>query len=233
VLSTGKACTASSTLKGHDPALASDENVRTWWSAETGNKGEWFQMDLGKLCTINAVQVNFAEQNSQNQPLAEDYTQYQLMVSPNGQNWTTMIDKSANTTAVPHDYVAFDQPLTARYLKVINVHVAKGGKFALRDLRVFGNGGGTAPTQVSGLTVTRLEDARNVTFTWTPVPGADGYVIRYGVAPDALHLNLQYQGGGMSRLTVSCLNRDVKYFYRIDAYNDSGVTAGMVTTNAQ
>lgn len=233
VLSTGKACTASSTLKGHDPALASDENVRTWWSAQTGNKGEWFQMDVGKACTINAVQVNFAEQDCQNQPLADDYTQYQLLVSTDGQTWTTVIDKSANTTAVPHDYVAFDQPLTARYLKVVNVHVAKDGKFALRDLRVFGNGGGTPPPQVSGLTVTRLEDARNVTFTWNPAPGADGYVIHYGVAPDALHLNLQFQGGGSSKLTVSCLNRDVKYYYRIDDYNDSGVTVGQVTKTAQ
>jgi len=190
-------------------------------------------MDLGKPCTVNAVQVNFAEQNCQNLPLVDDYTQYQLLASLDGQSWNTVIDKSSNTTAVPHDYVAFDQPLTARYFKVVNVHVAKDGKFALRDLRIFGNGGGTPPPQVSGFTVARLEDARNVTFTWNPVPGAEGYVIHYGVAPDALHLNLQYQGGGMSKLTVSCLNRDVKYFYQIDAYNDSGVTAGAVTTTAQ
>jgi len=233
VLSTHKQCTASSTLKGHGPELASDENVRTWWSAQTGNKDEWFQMDLGKPCTLNAIQVNFAEQDCQNQPVADDYTQYRLLVSNNGRDWSTAIDKSANATAVPHDYVAFAQPLTARYLKVVNIHTAKDGKFALRDLRAFGNGGGTPPAQVSGLTVTRLTDARNVTFKWNPVPGADGYVICYGVAPDALHLSLQYQGGAMSELTVSCLNRDVKYFYRIDAYNDSGLTTGDVTKSAQ
>ena len=37
----------------------------------------------------------------------------------------------------------------------------------------------------------------------------------------------------MTKLTVSCLNRDMKYFYRIDAYNDSGITMGEVTKTAQ
>jgi xylan 1,4-beta-xylosidase len=233
VLSTGKTCTASSTYKQFTSSLASDENVRTWWSAETGNKGEWFQMDLGKPCVIDAAQVNFAEQDCLNAPLADDYTQYQLLVSSDGIDWRTVADKSASTTALPHDYVPFAQPLTARFLKVVNIHTAKDGKFALRDLRVFGNGGGTPPPQVSGLKVERLTDPRNVTFTWNPAPGADGYVIHYGVAPDALHLNLQYQGGEMAKLTVSCLNRNVKYYYRIDSYNDSGVAQGEVTKVAQ
>jgi hypothetical protein len=233
VLSTGKTCTASSALPRHEPALAADENVRTWWSAQTGQPGEWFQMDLGKACTVNAVQVNFAEQDCANIPLSEDYTQYRLLASADGTNWTTVIDKSANKTAVPHDYVAFDSPLATRFFKVVNVHTAKDGKFALRDLRVFGNAGGEPPVQVSGFTVQRGDDARNVTFTWNAVPDADGYLIRYGVAPNALHLNLQYQGGAMSKLTVSCLNRDVKYYYRIDAYNGSGVTPGKVTLVAK
>jgi hypothetical protein len=156
VLSTGKTCTASSTLDAkHEPSLAGDENVRTWWSAKTGDKGEWFQMDLGKTCTVNAVQVNFAEQDCDNKAVDEDYLAYQLLVSQDGKEWTSAIDKSANKTAIPHDYVAFPSPLQARYLKVLNMHSAKLGKFALRDLRVFGNGGGSPPPQVPSLEVTR------------------------------------------------------------------------------
>jgi xylan 1,4-beta-xylosidase len=233
VLSTGKTCSASSTLKQHEPAGAADENVRTWWSAESGNPGEWFQMDLGKICVIDAMQINFAEQDCKNEPVADDFTAYQLLISADGKNWKSVVDKSSNTTAVPHDYVSLAAPETARYLKVVNVHVAKDGKFALRDLRVFGNGQGAPPAAVVNLTVKRGDDARNITFSWTPSPHADGYVIHYGVAPDALHLNLQYQGGSMNHLTVSCLNREVKYFYRIDAYDDSGITTGSETTAAQ
>ena len=233
VLSTHKACTASSSLPKHDPELASDENVRTWWSAQTGNPDEWFQIDLGNTCTVNAVQVNFAEEGCQTIDPSEDYHAYKILVSTDGTNWTTAIDKAANKTCIPHDYVAFDQPLKVRYLKVVNVHAARLGKFALRDLRVFGNAGGAPPAQVTGLTITRHSDARHVTFSWNPVAGADGYVIHYGVAPDALHLNIQYQGQAHSQLTVSCLNRDVKYFYRIDAYNGSGITTGRITQTAE
>lgn len=235
VLSTGKTCTASSIYDDkHPPTNAADENVRTMWAAKTGDKGEWFQMDLGKPCTVNAIQVNFGEIKTKNEPESEDYMQYQVLVSSDGKEWTTVIDKSTNTVAVPHDYIAFDKPLTTQFIKVLNIHTAKLGMFSLRDLRVFGNGGGSAPTQTSGLKVERdPADGRNVTFTWNPVTGANGYVIHYGVAPDALHLNLQFQGGEHSKLTVSCLNRDVKYFYRIDSYNDSGVTEGQVTSVAQ
>ena len=34
-----------------------------YWSAQTGNKGEWISIDLQKLCTVNAVQINYAENN--------------------------------------------------------------------------------------------------------------------------------------------------------------------------
>jgi hypothetical protein len=229
VLSSNKTCTASSSLEKHSPELATDENIRTWWSAKTGGPDEWFQMDLGKSCTVNAVQVNFSEQSGNKEPASEDYHAYKLLVSQDGNHWPAAIDKSANKTCVPHDYVAFDKPLIVRYLRVENVHTARLGKFAIRDLRVFGNAGGAPPPRVTGLNIIRAEDARHVTFSWNPVKNADGYVIHYGVAPDALHLNLQYQGGDRSKLTVSCLNRDVKYFYRIDAYNGSGLTQGAVT----
>ena len=37
----------------------------------------------------------------------------------------------------------------------------------------------------------------------------------------------------MAKLTVSCLNQDVKCFCRVDAYNDSGVTEGKVSAGAR
>jgi hypothetical protein len=233
LLSSGKSSSASSVLMGHEPKLAADENVRTWWSAATGNPGEWFQLDLGKPCQVNAVQINFAEQHCQNNPRTEDYMAYQLFLSEDGNTWDLVVDKSNNKTALPHDYISFDHPIFGRFLKIVNFHTAKLGKFALRDLRVFGNGDSRPPATVSIPMVKRLEDRRNATFYWQPETNADGYVIRYGVAPDALHLNLQVPGGSITNLTVSCLNRDVKYFYRIDAYNDSGITFGKVSKSAK
>lgn len=80
-----------------------------------------------------------------------------------------------------------------RYIKVENVHMARRGKFAWRDLRVFGYGDGELPAQVEDFAVGRHEDdPRNGTFRWTPPHDAKGVLIWYGLAPDALHLNLQY-----------------------------------------
>ena len=43
-----KPVTASSSLAGHEPEKAVDEDIRTWWSAATGNPGEWLQVDMGR-----------------------------------------------------------------------------------------------------------------------------------------------------------------------------------------
>lgn len=234
VQSYNKRCMASSSLPNQGPELASDENVRTWWSARTGDPGEWLQMDLGKRCRINAVQVNFAEQDMKavtqgNANADDDYHAYKLLASDDGARWRVLVDKSANKTAVPHDYIELKTPERARYLKLENIHSPLGGKFAVRDLRVFGHGEGKIPARVQGFQVQRHEDDdRNVTFSWQTVDGADGYIIRYGVAPDALHLGFQVQGGQQTRVTNHILNHGTKYWYRIDAFNGSGLSQGQL-----
>lgn len=66
---------ASSTLpprgnESFDPPHAVDENIRTWWSAATGNAGEWLEVDLTKPCRIDAVQINFADEGAKAGPEA-------------------------------------------------------------------------------------------------------------------------------------------------------------------
>ncbi len=60
LLSYKKKVAASSSLEGYEPELANDEQVETWWAAQTGNKGEWLQIDLGEPMDVKAIQVNFA-----------------------------------------------------------------------------------------------------------------------------------------------------------------------------
>eukprot|EP01043_Picozoa_sp_COSAG02_P056148 COSAG02_NODE_6614_length_3456_cov_4.163432_4_plen_346_part_01 len=49
LLSYNKQVNASSTLHGYPTSLAVDEDIRTWWSAASGNAGEWFSVDLGDM----------------------------------------------------------------------------------------------------------------------------------------------------------------------------------------
>jgi xylan 1,4-beta-xylosidase len=228
VQSFGKKCLASSYLDSFEVENASDENVRTWWSAKTGNPGEWLSMDLGKKCTVNALQINFAEQETNIG--AEDYSDYhayRIFSSDDGKNWSLLIDKSKNKSCIPHDYIELGKPVLIRYLKIENVHMAKSGKFAVSDMRVFGNGMGRSPEKVSITEVKRdMSDSRNAHISWEQGNIADGYLVRFGIEPDILNQCIQIKGNEKNGLDIHILMKDVFYFFRIDSYNDSGISEG-------
>ena len=223
-----KACVASSSLPGFEPEKAADENVRTWWSAESGNAGEHFVMNFGKKVRINSVQINFAEQDiNPEAPKETDYHAYKLYTSNDGHAWKLLADKSGNKTAVPHEYLELSEPVEASYMKVENVHTPKEGKFALLDLRVFGSGYSDKPGQVKELSVKRdQEDERYASLAWNKVSGADGYLVRFGYQPDFLNQCIQVKGNETTELLLHILTKGVKYYYRVDTYNDSGITEG-------
>ncbi len=222
--------TASSSLDDHGPALAADENVRTWWAArETGQ--EWLRIDLGQQRKINAVQINLAEQDVDPEAVAKpdfkDVTRFALAGSDDGTNWTTLIDRSGSDTATPHYYEAFDPPVRTRYLKLRNVRTPAGGKFAVSDLRAFGIAEGDPPGAVKTLAAERdAGDRRKVKLTWTPANGATGYLIRYGIEAGKLYQHELISVGETKEITLYCLNDQPPYHLRIDAVNASGLTKG-------
>lgn len=227
LLSGGKRASASSSLAAHDPELAFDENIRTWWSARSGDAGEWLRVDLGTRSRIDAIQINFAEQDTHafDRQTATP-ARYVVQRSNDGTHWTMLIDRSRSTRDAPHAYVQLEQPATARYLKITNVRAAAGGKFAIRDLRVFGSNGTRPPARVDTFTVRRGADDRSVTVTWHRSPRARGYIVRFGIAPDKLYAN--YQVGDVTSLTMNSLNHGVTYYFTVDALNEGGVTKGTI-----
>jgi hypothetical protein len=230
LLSLHKTAKASSALgEDHTPDKAFDESLRTWWSAETGDAGEWLWTDLGKAYEVCSVQVNFADQDAEavgGRGLGFAY-RYTLEASVNGEDWFTLIDRRDSTEDLPHDYVQLENITTLRYLKLTNCGaIPAGGRFAVSGLRVFGYGGGDAPAKAPDFTVKRGEDTRNMTVTWEPVEGAQGYFIRWGIDPNNLHTH--WQVIGECEATVYCLTKGVTYFVTVDAYNESGVTKGTV-----
>jgi hypothetical protein len=131
-----------------------------------------------------------------------------------------LIDKSNNPKDLRHDYTELSEPVRARYVKLTNVFTHDGGKFAVKDLRIFGNPDVDAFTEVKDVMIVRdPEDPRNATLTWQPVEGADGYVVRYGIEPEKLYNNFMIYDG--YTLTIHSLNRKDKYYFRVEAF-DSG-----------
>jgi|GEM_PF-255564 len=225
LLSHKKYVQASSALEGYGPEKAVDEEIRTYWSAVSGEPNEWLMIDLGKECRVEAIQVNFAEHNTTPDLVrGRDKTLYQQYIiekSLDGMNWEMLVDKSQNTQDVPHDYLELENPVNARYIKITNVFLPPGmGFFAIRDLRIFGNSDQAVFTKVHDFTVERNPaDGRDAIVRWSPVPGADGYLIRYGVAPDKLYNH--YIVYDADSVFIRSLNRNVEYYFDVEAF-DSG-----------
>jgi len=227
LLSYKKPAQASSSLDGQPVTLAFDENIRDYWSAKTGNKGEYLSIDLGSVSIIRAVQLNFAENNTQlfgrDGVLAQ---QYLLTCSTDKKNWKVLADETTNEQDLTHQYHVFKNPVKARYLKVINYRVPDG-TFAISGFRVFGAGTGKRPAKISSFTAIRdAADPRNVELLWKKQANAMGYNIRFGIQKDKL--NRVYQVYSDTSLTIRSLNKDQNYWFAIDAFGENGVTRGDV-----
>jgi len=226
LLSYNKRPQASSSLEGFPPQNAFDEDVRTLWSARSDKPGEWLSVNLAKRCRIEAVQVNFAEHEATALGrAAELYHQYRLEWSLDGKTWQMLADKSGNRTDVPHDYIQVAAPVEAQYVRITNVHMPGGGPFSIRDLRVFGSDQGRPPAKAPRFEAHRdASDARNAVVRWEIVPETSWYVVRYGIAEDKLYQNVEVRG--RKEVVLHDLNADTKYFFAVDAFNESGRTQG-------
>lgn len=215
----------SSTLGGFHANNAVDENMKTYWSAATGNKGEWIQTDLGKLSTVQAVQINYADQDVDDDRLGkrtDQYHQYKLLYSADGKKWKTLVDKSDNRTDVPHDYAELENPVQARFIRLENIHMPTG-KFAISGLRVFGNGGGDRPDNVKQFMVLRTEkDKRSAYIKWSPVSNAYAYNIYYGTAPDKLYNCIMVHD--FNEYWFKGMDSKQTYYYTIEAINENGIS---------
>jgi hypothetical protein len=225
LLSYNKKITTSSSLENYPAINATDENIRTWWSAATGNPGEWICMELDKDVTINAVQLNFADNDAKLKPDSKNLQYcYKILASDDQKSWKVIVDKSNNTKDACHDYIELDKPLKARFIKVENVRVPDG-KFSIYDLRIFGRKKGKSPADVKELTVVRdAVDTRRATITWPKDNSATGYIVNYGTEVNKLYTSVMIYGANSVRLTG--LNNGIKYYFSVDAFNESGITKG-------
>lgn len=229
-----KPISVSSTYGGYMANYANDENMKTYWSAASGNRGEWIQSDLGEVSTVNAVQINYADQDVDSDRLGkrtDQYHQYKLLYSVDGKKWNLLVDKSKNQSDVPHDYIELEKPIQARFVRLENIHMPTG-KFALSGFRLFGKGAGAKPDAVKQFVVLRTEkDKRSAFIKWSPVDNAYAYNLYYGTAPDKLYTCIMVHGN--NEYWLKTMDRTKTYYFTIEALNENGISKKFETLKVE
>lgn len=223
LLNYNKPVQVSSTYGAYAANNAVDESIQTYWSAATANKGEWIQSDLGRLSTLRAIQINYADQDAEFLGKQQGvYHQYTLWYSEDGRKWKVLADKSKNKTDVPHDYIELEQPVKARFVKLENIHMPTG-KFAISGLRVFGNSDVPKPAAVKGLVVLRTEkDKRSAWIKWTANKDAYAYNLYLGTSQDKLYNSIMVYN--TNEYWYKGMDKEKPYYFSIEAINENGVS---------
>ena len=229
LLSYRKAVSASSTMGEFAASRVTDENPQTFWVAAANRPGETLTVDLDRIDTVRAVQVNFADYKSGRFTDAPDiYTEFTLQASSDGQHWQDIARTEPPRRDRPNAYFELAQPRRARFVRYVHGHVG-ATNLAISDIRVCGNADGPVPARPANVVASRHTDQRDATIRWQHVPGAVGYNIRFGIRPDRLTLTHQLWAGELGNgatLTkeLRSLNVGVPYWVAIEAFNESGVS---------
>jgi hypothetical protein len=224
LLSYRKPVAASSARDTFPAARVTDEDPRTFWVAASNNPGEWLTIDLQRELDVKAVQVNFADYQSD--IFISDstvYTQFRMHHSRDGEHWELMVDLSGEKRDRPNAYIELPRPVRTRYIKYEHTYVASPN-LAISDVRVFGNGNGGPPATPRGLTVRRDADPRNAFVTWRPVPRVVGYNILWGIHPEKLYQTYQVFADQGETLEIRALTVGQKYYLAIEAFDENGVS---------
>lgn len=234
LLSYKKKAEASSYEEGREPMYAADENVQTWWRAETADPGEWLQLDLGEEYDVHAVQINFADDKidipvpgkirgtTQARYIDEaDYvTRWKLEGSLDGETYFVVEDKSQAGTDLPHDLVIREDGICVRFLRLTIYEIPYAQKTCISGLRVFGTGNGEKPA-VPEFLAERISDMDMK----VAIQGenAVGYNILWGSSPEKLYHSFMVFG---TEQIVGALVAGREYYVRVDAFNENGITEG-------
>lgn len=232
LLGYGKKMTASSATENHGPELAADEDARTWWQAESTAGSEWLCMDLGEVCRVHAVQINFADdvidkpspgEYHEGERYIDDapmFTRWLLEGSDDGEHFRVLEDKREAETDLSHDLIVSEEGWQLRYLRLSSMSVPYDQRPCISGLRVFGLGNGNAPAEAE-FTAERTGD---LDFeVRMHAEGAAGYNVLWGESPDKLyHSAMCFE----NEVGISMLVRGRSYAVRVDAFNENGITEG-------
>ncbi|MDK2808891.1 MAG: hypothetical protein PWP24_1628, partial [Clostridiales bacterium] len=124
-----KVVTVSSTNTTYraDYAVDTDTTV-TRWQSNTNNQ-EWIQIDMGQAVSFDVVDIRWYSNGEA----------YNILTSNDGENWTSIKEVTGQASGAYVRY-NFDEPITARYLKVQGISDSQYSIFSIRALQKYGSG---------------------------------------------------------------------------------------------
>ncbi len=222
LLSYKKPVTVSSQVGDYAAAGLTDELTKTFWLAEKNDDSQWVVIDLQNPASVCAVQVNYHDYKTGMYGRYPNLRhRYQIEGSVDGKEWKVLIDKSNSYKDTPNDYTELEFPEKVRYVRYKNIEVPTPS-LAISEIRVFGLGEGKAPQKVKKLNLERQTDRRDIAISWTPVKGAQGYNVLWGIAPDKLYSSWMVYDA--NELFMKSLTVDQDYYFSIEAFNENGVS---------
>jgi hypothetical protein len=202
--------------------VLTDESPKSFWVADANNNKQWVKIEMLNPGKIYAFQLNFHDHESGIYTRVDGLRhRFTIEVSDDGKNWQTVVDRSNSYKDAPNAYIVLNQPVHGKYVRYKNLEVP-GPNLALSEIRVFGIGDGKKPDRVKNFKVKREADRRDAAFSWSPAKDAQGYNIRWGIAPDKLYQSwLIYD---VNEHFMLCLDRGTSYYFTIEAFNENGIS---------
>lgn len=202
--------------------VLTDESPKSYWVAEANDRDQWVKIEMQQPGKIYAIQLNFHDHESGIYTRVEGLRhRFLVESSQDGSTWQTVIDRSESYKDAPNAYEVLKQPIEAKFVRYRNVNVP-GPNLALSEIRVFGLGLGKKPEAVKNFKLERQSDRRDAALEWEKVDDAQGYNIRWGIAPDKLyHSWLVYEANS---LFMRNLDRDTEYYFSIESFNENGIS---------
>jgi hypothetical protein len=216
-----------------------NECIRDWWRAEAPGEA-WCCVDLGDIKTVNAVQVNFADEGIEDEipegadrlvaqeiryiDLEKRVTRWVLEGSADGQNWCTLEDKSQAETNLCNDFIMLDEAAELRYIRLTVLEMPFNQPATVCGLRVFGHGNGEVPAAVKNVKAVHDGDL-NMIVSWDSDESV-GHNILWGYTPDKLYHS--YMVLGRDEQNIGALMKGEPVYVRVDTFNENGITEGEV-----
>lgn len=217
-----------------------DEDIRTWWKAETSECGQWAELDLGDVYDVRAIQINFADDQlrreaSKDMRLKVEFhetrgidkkqtTRWKLEGSEDGEDYFIICDKWNADTDYSHDFIVKEEGVGVRYVRLTIREVPYQVEPCISGIRVFGKGRGILPEQTTDVDIEYISDL-DMIVSWRE-DGAVGHNVLWGYMPDKLYHS--YMVYGKSNVKIGAIIKGQPVYIRVDAFNEAGITEGIV-----